>query len=128
MLTVTSNPNSITEVTKYVNKLISRHKICPQRQGDIMISTTEAVNNAMIHGNSMKPEKKVVIRTRCHKDSLEVIVRDEGPGFDYTNVPDPTAPENICKCGGRGVFLMKELSDDISFKDNGSTVKMSFYL
>ena len=46
---------------------------------------------------------------------LRFTIQDEGTGFDYENVPDPTAPENIEKVGGRGIFLMKELSDEVSF-------------
>ena len=52
----------------------------------------------------------------------------EGEGFDFDNIPDPTAPENLLKIGGRGVFLMRQLSDDVLFRDNGSTVEIQFKL
>jgi serine/threonine-protein kinase RsbW len=55
-------------------------------------------------------------------------VEDEGDGFDYHNLPDPTAPENIEKPGGRGIFLMKHLSDEVEFKEGGRIVELSFYM
>ena len=55
-------------------------------------------------------------------------ISDEGCGFDHESLPDPTSPENILKIGGRGVFLMKQLSDDVLFHDNGSTVEIQFNL
>ena len=52
--------------------------------------------------------------------------KDQGIGFDFTNLPDPTSPENLEKENGRGIFLMKNLSDDLVYEDNGSTCKIFF--
>ena len=128
MLKLSSHPNSIHQIELFVNELFEEYQIAPQRRGDIMISLTEAVNNAIIHGNDSEPDKMVEVHSECCGEYLDFVVSDEGEGFDYTAVPDPTAPENLCKCGGRGVFLMRELSDDISFNDNGSTVRISFQI
>jgi serine/threonine-protein kinase RsbW len=64
------------------------------------------------------------------KDKYQIILRvqDQGDGFDYKNIPDPTAPENLEKINGRGVFLMQKLSDQIEFFDNGSVVQLTFSL
>jgi serine/threonine-protein kinase RsbW len=59
---------------------------------------------------------------------IKFTVKDEGQGFNYDNLPDPTAPENIEKPGGRGIFLMKHLSDEVSFRNNGTEVELSFYM
>jgi serine/threonine-protein kinase RsbW len=59
---------------------------------------------------------------------IKFIVKDEGRGFNYENLPDPTAPENLEKIGGRGIFLMKHLSDEVQFKEQGRIVELSFYM
>ena len=92
-----------------------------------MISLTEAVNNAIIHGNGENRSKNVLVAYSYQKCSgLTFEVSDEGSGFDYKSIPDPTRVENLEKCGGRGVFLMKQLSDRIHFANNGRTVIINF--
>jgi serine/threonine-protein kinase RsbW len=93
-----------------------------------LISLTEAVNNAIIHGNRKDESKTVKIQLSQAKGHIAIRVSDEGRGFDYQSIPDPTAPENLTKVGGRGVFLMQQLSDRIHFHDNGRTVEMQFRL
>ena len=96
--------------------------------GNIMIAVTEAVNNAIKHGNSGNKLKNVFLSLTLEDSIIKFIVKDEGGGFDYENLPDPTSPENLEKPGGRGIFLMKHLSDEVRFKDGGKIVEMSFYI
>jgi serine/threonine-protein kinase RsbW len=95
---------------------------------NILISLTEAVNNAVQHGNRNDISKIVCVRSQKLKHTLHCEISDEGRGFDPEKVPDPTSPENIEKPGGRGVFLMRQLSDKVRFKDNGSTVELEFLI
>jgi serine/threonine-protein kinase RsbW len=92
----------------------------------MLISLTEAVTNAITHGNHYDENKVVQINLQKKSDTIAIRVSDQGRGFDPANVPDPTCEENICKCGGRGVFLMQRLCDQIQYKDNGRTVEMHF--
>ena len=115
-------------VEPFVQRAVEQYKISPDRLGDILISLTEAVNNAIIHGNRRNPSKSVKIQLRRQRNRLAIRVSDEGRGFDYRSLPDPTAPENLAKLGGRGVFLMRQLSDSVKFHNNGSTVEMYFKL
>jgi len=95
--------------------------------GELLIAMTEAVNNAIVHGNKLDPSKQVKIQfSITENNTLRFMIEDEGPGFDYDNLPDPTAPENIEKPHGRGVFLMKKLADGCSFEDNGRVVILDF--
>ena len=126
MLRLTSKPSCICEVENYVKKLVDRYKISPDIYPNILISLTEAVNNAVRHGNRSDEAKEVRIGIYKKQDCIRFTITDEGKGFDITNLPDPTAPENIVKCGGRGVFLMRELSDEVYFHNNGSTVELTF--
>ncbi len=96
--------------------------------GNIMIAVTESVNNAIIHGNKSDRNKNVQISLTIKDDILKFIIEDEGEGFDYKNLPDPTAPENIDKTNGRGIFLMKHLSDEVNFLQNGRVVELCFYI
>ena len=96
--------------------------------GNIMIAVTESVNNAIIHGNKSNRNKNVQISLTINDDILKFIIEDEGEGFDYKNLPDPTAPENIDKTNGRGIFLMKHLSDEVNFLQNGRVVELCFYI
>lgn len=126
MLTLSSNPKNVCRVEPFVENLIKRYEIDPELYGNILISLTEAVTNAIKHGNAEDESKTVRIRFEKQENDLAIQVTDEGSGFDYQNLPDPTTPENLLKIGGRGVFLMKQLSDEVKFMDNGSTVEIHF--
>jgi serine/threonine-protein kinase RsbW len=93
-----------------------------------MIAVTEAVNNAIKHGNDGDKSKNVSLSLSLKDSLIQFVIKDEGSGFDYENLPDPTSPENIEKIGGRGIFLMKHLSDQVEFKDKGKEVQLSFYI
>jgi serine/threonine-protein kinase RsbW len=128
MLKLASRHGSVSEVEPFVEKLVNRYNLSPDKQCDILISLTEAVTNAIVHGNCGKEDKTVKVHLKKEKGCLSVRVSDEGLGFDFDNLPDPTSPENVCKCGGRGVFLMRQLSDNLRFHNNGSTVELRFKL
>ena len=95
--------------------------------GNIMISVTEAVNNAIKHGNHEDNSKNVELVCLHEEHQLTFIISDEGNGFDPLQLPDPTAPENLLKPGGRGIFLIKNLADEVKFSDDGAKIEMIFY-
>ncbi len=126
VLKMRSNAQSITEVTDFVQQVAENLRLTPDTFGNVLVSLTEAVNNAIIHGNQQDESKFVEVRMMQKADRLSVTVKDQGKGFDYSNVPDPTDEENICRCGGRGVFLMRHLSQNCKFSENGRVVNMEF--
>jgi serine/threonine-protein kinase RsbW len=91
---------------------------------NILISLTEAVNNAMIHGNQLDTRKKIVVSCKKQSHRIHLFISDEGSGFDPYHLPDPTRQERLEMEGGRGVFLMKQLTDEIHFLDQGRTVQL----
>jgi serine/threonine-protein kinase RsbW len=127
-LTLPSDPTNVSQVEPFVHEVAERYNLNPDIHGNILISLTEAVTNAILHGNSADCSKHVSISLRRQKDALSIRVSDEGPGFDPNYVPDPTCAELIEKCGGRGLFLMRHLSDECNFTRGGSTVEMRFKL
>ncbi|MFT6337838.1 MAG: serine/threonine-protein kinase RsbW [Halioglobus sp.] len=128
MLTISSNPNNILKVENYLRNAQHDMNIDETKFPDILISLTEAVNNAILHGNNADESKNVEISMEEIFSGVAISVKDEGNGFDPNEIPDPTAPENIECCGGRGVFIMSRLADKISFENNGSTVQLFFKL
>lgn len=96
--------------------------------GNIIIAVTESVNNAIVHGNKNDKNKNVHLELEVDNNNVYFLVRDEGKGFDPNKLPDPTSPENIDTPGGRGIFLIKHLADEVKFKENGSEMKMIFYM
>jgi len=123
---VISQPESINIVEKLIEDIKEEHNIHEDAFGNILVAVTEAVNNGIQHGNQFDASKKVNITYEVDGDTLLFVVQDEGKGFDYYNLPDPTAPENLEKPTGRGIFLMKHLADQVIFSDNGKTVEMYF--
>ena len=126
MLKIESCTNQINCIESYVKKLENAVTLTREVHDNILITLTEAVNNAIIHGN--KEDKSKFVNIICEEKGNDLIFRisDEGLGFNPNNVADPTLPENLECCGGRGVYIMKQLSDKIAFLDNGRTVEMHF--
>lgn len=127
-LKIQSTTRSISELEMYIKGFFDQFELEPELYPNILISLTEAVNNAIQHGNNNDNSKVVHIETIKRNDRLCCVIIDEGPGFDYQNLPDPTDPANIENPGGRGVFLMQQLSDSVKFHNNGSRVVMEFMI
>lgn len=123
-----SEINNISKVESLVETICEKNSIQQDCFGNILIAVTEAVNNAIIHGNQNVFDKKVTINTKIKPTELIFEITDEGSGFPYENLPDPTAPENIEKENGRGIFLMRALADKVDFENNGSKVTLAFSL
>jgi len=127
-LKLKSDLQNINVVENLIDNLTSEQIISTEKQGEVMICVTEAVINAIVHGNKNNPEKEVELDVKAEDDEVIFRVKDQGPGFDYNNIPDPTAPENIEKPDGRGIFLISKLSDKLEFRNNGSEIEFSFVL
>lgn len=119
---------NIRMIESFIDNAKEKFHLNDDIYGNIMIAVTEAVNNAIRHGSNGDSSKNVLLSLLVDKGLLKFRIEDEGPGFDYANLPDPTAPENIEKPGGRGVFLMKHLSDEVKFIDGGKVVELYFYM
>ena len=90
----------------------------------VCLAIREAVANAIQHGNQLEPQRIAQVALAIGEEYLDIVIKDEGGGFDPENVPDPLAAENLLKPTGRGIFLMRRLVDavDFEFDDNGATV------
>jgi serine/threonine-protein kinase RsbW len=128
MLNIPSKIENLRIVEKAIDEISAEYNLSSELYGNVLIATIEAANNAILHGNKLDENKNVHITFNMESKYLTVVIKDQGLGFDYSNIPDPTAPENIEKINGRGIFLMEKLSDKIEFFDNGSKVQLFFNL
>jgi serine/threonine-protein kinase RsbW len=125
-----SNPKKIGDIEGFLHNISKAFDIDEGTMYRLLVSCTEAVNNAMIHGNKSDPKKKVVVRCLVGKEGLTLSVKDEGTGFDPDGLQDPREEKNLLKENGRGVFIMRSLMDSISVKKikSGSVVEMKLKL
>lgn len=125
---VDSTIDNLTRVESFVDEVCLEMNVRDESYGNVLIAVTEAFNNAVQHGNANDVSKSVVVNASSDGVTMQLSITDEGVGFDYDNLPDPTAPENLEKENGRGVFLMKSLADDVEFDQKGSLVRLIFNL
>lgn len=124
---IPSLSENIRIVESFIDNVKDRFNIDDDIYGNIMVSVTEAVNNAIKHGNKSDKTKNVTLSVVCEENLMKFIIEDEGEGFDVESLPDPTAPENLDKLSGRGIFLMKHLADEVKHLDNGTKTELTFY-
>ncbi len=119
---------NIQIIESFIDNAKEDFEINDDLYGNIMISVTECISNAIVHGNQSNASKMVHLELQLEPGLLRCSIEDEGSGFDFNQLPDPTDPENIEKVGGRGIFLMKHLSDEVKFEEGGKKTVLSFYL
>ena len=127
-LVLQSSFDQIDRLEPYLEKLQEQAGFGDELLARIRLALNEAVTNAIIHGNKEDQEKSVSISSSFNKEKLEVSVQDEGPGFDPSSLPDPLESENLLKESGRGVFLIKQYSDEVMFSEGGRKLMMRFNL
>ena len=126
LVVLPSRMSSIVEVESLVEEIIADNQLDEDTRGNIMITLTEAVTNAIRHGNKLCAEKQVRIDVWRRRRGIKVAITDEGPGFEPMAVPDPTSDDMLEVEGGRGVFLMRALADEIKFSKGGRCVEMLY--
>jgi serine/threonine-protein kinase RsbW len=125
---IPSLSDNIRMIESFIDNAKEKFHLNEDIYGNIMIAVTEAVNNAIRHGNKGDSSKNVSLGLSLEDGLIKFRIEDEGHGFDFHHLPDPTAPENLEKPGGRGIFLMKHLADEVDFSEDGKVVELSFYI
>jgi serine/threonine-protein kinase RsbW len=126
MCTIPSSLDELHHADAMTEKISRELRLTRDQKNNLGIAVTEAVGNAIVHGNKKDPGKKVNIEFQIRKDEIEVLVQDEGRGFDPNSLDNPLLPENLMKESGRGVFILKTLMDDVHyhFSPKGTTLHM----
>ncbi|MCQ2201692.1 MAG: ATP-binding protein [Bacteroidales bacterium] len=127
-ISIASEISNVAEVEALIDNQSAMFKFDDDVYGKLLLAVVEAVNNAIVHGNKSDSSKQVNISYVIESDYVEYSISDSGEGFDPNCIPDPTELENIEKFSGRGLFLMKNLSDEMEFSDNGRKVRLKFLL
>jgi serine/threonine-protein kinase RsbW len=115
-LEIPSDPKEIMAVEKFLEDINEKLRLDEMKFNKLLVATTEAVNNGIIHGNKRDQTKKVLLRVEINSTTMTVRVRDEGRGVDVETIPDPLAEENLLRENGRGVFLIRSLMSSVDFE------------
>ena len=129
-MTCRSDPREIAKVEQFLAKVNKKAKLDDGTMYRLLVATTEAVNNAILHGNKMDPKKIVKVVCRLKNEVLAVTVTDSGNGFDPNSLANPLEEENLLKESGRGIFLIRSLMDNVTFriKKSGTSITMKIDL
>lgn len=125
-ISIPSEYSAVTKVESLVDKVCNDLGVQEDYYGNVLIAVTEAVNNAIQHGNMFNSDLNVSVAVGDKAEEFCFTVKDQGKGFDFDHLPDPTAPENIEKENGRGIYLMRSLADEVEFEDLGRSVNIYF--
>ena len=125
-LQLPSKYESITLLESLIEEVADKYQIPEDTFANMMTCLNEVVMNAIVHGNKMDEHKKVIVNAEIDHKRIMWTIADEGNGFDYNNLPDPTAEENLENLTGRGVFIVKQLSDQCIFNASGNEVELHF--
>jgi serine/threonine-protein kinase RsbW len=121
-----SDPAVLSGVEELVMRFVEKYDVPSALHHKLIVSSLEALSNSIYHGNGCDTSKKVMFILEKQNNRVVVSVEDEGVGFDYSSLPDPTLPENLENPEGRGVFLMLKLSDYAEFNRIGNRVQLYF--
>lgn len=127
-LRIPSRIEAVEEAAAVVSEFLSRAGVSDDALFGIEMAVREAVTNAVTHGNKLDETKFVEVGLKSFPDSFEITVRDQGLGFNPSDIPDPTKEENILKTSGRGIFFMRNFMDEVEWSldpKGGTTVRMS---
>jgi serine/threonine-protein kinase RsbW len=127
-LQLPSKHESITLLENLIEEIADKHNVSEDTFANMMTCLSEAAINAIVHGNKLDPAKKVIINADLEGRRIIWTVTDEGEGFDYNNLPDPTSPENLENLTGRGVFIIKHLADQYIYNTKGNEIELHFKL
>src|ERR1700744_850674 len=125
-LQLPSTQDSITQLELLIENIADEYHVSEDTFANMMTCLNEALINAIKHGNKMDASKKVIINADAEPRKVIWTIADEGTGFDYIHLADPTAPENLENLTGRGVFIMKHLADQCIFNAAGNEVELHF--
>jgi len=127
-LRIPSSYSQLNRVEKFIHDVLGECNIASRQVGFITLGVCESVTNAIAHGNKYDEAKFVTVLAEVSDNAVSFEIHDEGDGFDHNDIPDPTLDSNIKKEGGRGLYIIHNLVDEVQFKNNGSVIHLKFYI
>jgi len=124
-VTLAADRKAVDPVVEQVMESIRAMKCVDGKEDAIELALQEALANAVVHGAKEDPSKVVECLVACDEQrGVLIIVRDPGPGFDPQTIPSCTVGENLYSNHGRGIFLINQLMDEVTFRKNGTEIRM----
>ncbi len=125
-LQLPSKMESLNALENLIEEMAVKYHIPDDTFANMMTCLNEVFINAIVHGNKLQEDKIVIVNAEVDGHRVTWTITDEGTGFDHNQLPDPTAPENLEKEAGRGVFIVKQLADQCIFNSTGNEVELLF--
>lgn len=122
ILTIKSDKKELNKVDKFLSRIFVKNNLPFSRYNRVLLCVSEAVVNSIEHGNRNDLDKQVSIGIDCKKEKIFLEIRDQGEGFDYTNIEDPTKRKNVKKEFGRGIHIIKNFCEEMEFNERGNCV------
>jgi len=123
-VSIPSDPAEARRIQQDIEQALKEQQYSEKDIFSIRLALEEALVNAIKHGNQMDRGKRVHIAYQVRPEHFDIVIADEGPGFDPGDVPDPTAPENLERCCGRGLMLMRHYMTEVNYNCRGNSVRM----
>lgn len=125
---IASELNELNNLRLFLNQIFTDTNLNRGYFNRVLLGLSEAVSNSIIHGNKNDGSKRVFIRFLYQEKNLVITIRDEGTGFSFDNIEDPSLPENRKKENGRGLFLIQQIADEVYFYDGGKRIQILYRL
>ena len=123
--TLPGDINAIAPVTEEIMAIVKEMGCAAGREFEIELALNEALSNAIKHGSTNDPSKKIQCCVACDQTrGMLIIVRDPGPGLDPASIPNPVIGQNLFSTGGRGIYLINQLMDEVRFEKGGTEIHM----
>jgi len=117
--------NAISPIVGKVMAIVTEMGCAAGREFEIELALREALANAIEHGSGHDPSKEIQCCVACdHARGMLIVVRDPGPGFDPASIPSPVLGLNLFSTGGRGIYLINQLMDEVHFDKGGTEIHM----
>lgn len=124
-MTLPGDVNAISPVVQKVMAIVTEMGCAEGKEFEIELALREALANAIEHGSGHDPSKQIECCVACdHARGMLIIVRDPGPGFDPASIPSPILGQNLFSTGGRGIYLINQLMDEVRFEKGGTEIHM----
>ena len=122
-LSLQSTYEESEKVPDFVTEIQEKSQLKDDTTGNLMLLLSEAVTNAIVHGNNLDESKTVEVEVQVNSNKIISTVKDQGDGFNPQATNNPLKEENLLKESGRGIFLIREISDSMDYLDNGTKIR-----
>ena len=123
ILIINSNKAELTRVEEFLKEVFINYELPTENFNKVLLCVSEAIVNSIVHGHKNRVDKEISIQVVSEEREISITVTDEGEGFDINQVPDPTSHANIKKESGRGIHIIKSISNSLKFNDKGNSLQ-----